>query len=310
MNMTRRQFQKSVTLAAASTIVGKNARATNSNSLRLGGPVFGTFKDPNDWAKAHIDIGYRAAYCPVKYNDPEVLKQAYVKAAADVDIVISEVGAWSNPISTNDSERRTAIQKNVNSLALADEIGAMCCVNIAGSRGASWAGPHEDNLRADTFDLIVETVRKIIDEVKPKRAFYTLETMPYTIPDSPESYLKLIKTIDRPQFGCHLDPVNMISSPRRYFYNGQLLKESFDLLGPYIKSCHAKDIILRDKLTVHLDEIRPGLGRLDYAMFLHELSKLPGSIGLMMEHLKTDNEYQRAGAYIRSVAEKESVSIL
>ena len=267
MNITRRQFQKSVALTAAATAVGQKAHTQVKGSVRLGGPIFGSFDDPQDWAKEHIKLGYRAAYCPVKYDDAKELKQAFVKAAADAAIIISEVGAWSNPISPDDVERRTAIQKNVNSLALADEIGAACCVNIAGSRGGSWAGPHEDNLCSDTFDLIVETVRKIIDEVKPQRSYYTLETMPYTIPDSPESYLKLIKTIDRRQFACHLDPVNMISSPRRYFYNSKLLKESFELLGPYIKSCHAKDIILRDKLTVHLDEIRPGLGYMDYSVF-------------------------------------------
>jgi hypothetical protein len=31
-------------------------------------------------------------------------------------------------------------------LALADEIGSLCCVNISGSRGSQWDGPHPDNL--------------------------------------------------------------------------------------------------------------------------------------------------------------------
>ena len=56
----------------------------------------------------------------------------------------------------------------------------------------------------------------------------------------------------------HLDPVNMICSPQRYFNNAAFLRECFAKLGPYIKSCHAKDILLRDTLTVHLDEMRPG----------------------------------------------------
>jgi len=110
------------------------------------------------------------------------LKQAYVKAAQDANLIIGEVGAWSNPISKNEKEREEAFQKNIEGLALADEVGANCCVNIAGSRGDSWAGPHRDNLSEKTFDLIVETVRKIIDEVQPRRTFYTLETMPFTFP--------------------------------------------------------------------------------------------------------------------------------
>jgi len=296
-------------MTTAAVVLGSRVKGNEALGIRLGAPLFGSFADPRDWANEHIRLGYKAAYCPVKFTDPKELKQAYAQAAKEAGIIISEVGAWSNPISPDDSERRTSIQKNANSLALAEEIGAVCCVNIAGSRGATWDGPHPDNLSSSTFDLIVETVRKIIDDVKPKRAFYTIETMPYTIPDSPESYYKLIKAVDRPQFACHLDPVNMICSPRKYFYNGKLLQETFQLLGPYIKSCHAKDIILRDRLTVHLDEIRPGLGFLDYSVFLRELSTLPG-VCLMMEHLNTESDYARAASYIRSVAEKEKIVIL
>ncbi len=310
MTMTRRRFNKTMASVAAATVVSVVSMEKTKPTVRLGGPVFGTFKEPHDWAQAHLDLGYRAAYCPLKYTDAKELKQAYVKAAADAAIIIAEVGAWSNPISPDETERRTAIQKNINSLALAEEIGANCCVNIAGSRGATWDGPHKDNLNDETFDLIVETVRKIIDDVKPTRTFYTIETMPYTIPDSPESYLKLIKSVNRAHFGCHLDPVNMISSPRRYFYNADLLKESFTLLGPYIRSCHAKDIILRDKLTVHLDEIRPGLGYLDYAVYLRELGNLADSIGLMLEHLQTPEEYKRASAYIRAMADQRGIALL
>lgn len=39
----------------------------------------------------------------------------------------------------------------------------------------------------------MQNVRQIVDAVKPKRTFYTLETMPWVIPDSPDSYLKLIE---------------------------------------------------------------------------------------------------------------------
>ena len=81
-----------------------------------------------------------------------------------------------------------------------------------------------------------------------------------------DSNLKLLKAIDRPQLAVHFDPVN---SPRRYFNTSALIKECFDKLGPHIKSCHAKDILMHDKLTVHLDEVRPGLGNLDLNILLH-----------------------------------------
>ncbi len=251
--------------------------------------------------------GYRASYCPVEVGTDKVTVKAFEKAARDANIVISEVGAWSNPISKDDKERKEAIKKCKDSLALADLIGAGCCVNITGSRGAKWDGPDPENMSSDTFDLIVQVTREIIDEVKPVRTFYTLETMPWALPDSADSYLELIKAIDRKQLAVHLDPVNMINSPRRYYNNGAFIKECFQKLGPFIKNCHAKDILLQTNLTVHLDEVLLGTGGLDYKVFLTELSKLK-NVPLMLEHLKTKEEYIQAAANVRNIAKSSGIA--
>ena len=101
----------------------------------------------------------------------------------------------------------------------------------------------------------------------------------------------------------------MITSPRDYYGNGALIKEMFDKLGPHIRSCHAKDITLReDNYIPQLDELRPGLGSLDYSIYLRELNKLD-NVPLMMEHLKTGEEYKLAADYIRSVGKSVSLNI-
>jgi len=105
----------------------------------------------------------------------------------------------------------------------------------------------------------------------------------------------------------HLDPVNIINSPARYYHNAGVLRECFEKLGPWIISCHAKDILIRDDLIVHLDEMRPGLGRLDYRVFLQELNRLPGDIPLMLEHLPGE-EYALAREYVLSMAEELGIS--
>ena len=181
--------------------------------MRLGGPLFADYADPEGWVAAVKQWGYRAATCPVGSDADSGTIRAYERAAKAADIVIAEVGAWSNPLSANAEERRAALDKCCVGLALADEIGARCCVNIAGSRGERWDGPHANNLTPETYDMIVETVREIVDAVQPKRAFYTLEMMPWVYPDSVDSYLDLLRAIDRRQVAVHLDPVNIVSSP-------------------------------------------------------------------------------------------------
>ena len=277
--------------------------------MRLGGPIFPKTDNPESWAAAITAAGYSAAYCPVTpETDNETIK-AYAEAASKADIVIAEVGAWSNPLGPDPVAASAALEKCKAALALADKIGARCCVNIAGSCGEKWDGPDAADLTDVTFDRIVTVIRDIIDTVKPTRSFYTLETMPWMYPDSPDAYLRLIKAIDRQGFAVHLDPVNLICSPQRYFANSDLLKECFKKLGPYIKSCHAKDIILGNNLTVHLDEVRPGQGKLDYPTFLQELNRLDANIPLMLEHLPNEAEYCAAASYIRNVAAKENISL-
>ena len=231
----------------------------------------------------------------------------FENAARKAGIIISEVGAWSNPISRDEKIRKEALKKCKDSMALADQIGAGCCVNISGSRGEQWDGPDPDNFSKDTFDLIVKTTQEIIDEVKPVRSFFTLETMPWIFPDSPDTYLDLLKAIDRKQFGVHLDPVNMITSPRLYYNTGAFLKEFFQKLGPYIKSCHAKDIKLQSNLTVHLDEVLLGTGGLDYKVYLTELSRLK-NVPLMLEHLEKKEDYRQAATNVRKIAESAGIS--
>lgn len=277
--------------------------------MRLGGPLFENYENPDQWISALRRANYSAAYCPVDSNQGDEVVQAYAKAAEKADVVIAEVGAWSNPMSPDDKERRAALSKCQEQLALADKIGARCCVNISGSRGKQWDGHHPDNLTDETFDLIVETTRSIIDAVKPTRTFYTLEAMPWMYPDSADSYLKLIKAIDRKQFAVHLDPVNIVCSPQRYYNNAALIRDCFEKLGQYIKSCHGKDIILSDKFTVHLDETRPGLGGLDYRVYLQELNKLGPDTPLMMEHLPNEEEYKLAANYIRSIAKELRIEL-
>jgi sugar phosphate isomerase/epimerase len=309
--ITRRAFISksliSTTSLACITTSKLNAEQTKLSSLRLGGPTFGKLEGPDAWVQAIKNLGYNAAYCPIGAMEKDDVVRAYAITAKKADIIIAEVGAWSNPISPDEKTRRQALAKCRSQLALADRIGANCCVNISGSRGENWDGPSPKNLTKETFDMIVETTRAIIDDVKPTRTFFTLETMPWAYPDSPDSYLRLLKAIDRKQFAVHLDPVNLICSPQRYFNNGRLIRECFKKLGTHIKSCHAKDILLSTKLTTHLDEVRPGLGGLDYAVFLRELSKFP-HVPLMLEHLPNAEEYRLAATHVRSVAKSIGLS--
>lgn len=271
--------------------------------MRLGGQLFAHPPTPEGWIEKIKTLGYRAAYSPLHPGSSTEEKKAYAAAAKKADIVISEFGTWSNPISDNPEEAANAIKGCIAGLALCEEVGITCCVNIAGSKGNVWYGPAARNYTQEAFDQIVETTRKIIDAVNPTRTFYTLEIMPWAYPDTAESYLALIKAIDRKGLGVHFDPVNMINSPDKLYRTGDIIRDFVERLGDKIKSCHAKDIMINESsFAVEMHEVAPGLGVLDYKTFLTCLNKLSPDLPLMLEHLEKPEEYDAAASHIRSAA--------
>ena len=276
--------------------------------MRLGVGLSIPSDDPDTIARTYVQAGYSAAICPaVTLDQPE-----RIRAIRDVfhkhDVLLAEMGVWNNMLHPDPDIRAANLQANIECLAIADEVGVRCCVNIAGSFSPDhWDGPHPKNLSEEAYTLTVQNVRQILEAVKPRRTVYSLETMPWVIPDSIESYQRLIDSIDHPKFGVHLDPVNMINSPNRFYNNAGFLRECFARLGESIVSVHAKDIRMAPELTVHLQEVRPGLGALDYVTFLTEMSKLPVDTPFILEHLPKE-EYLPAQAYVLEVANKIGVS--
>lgn len=278
--------------------------------IRLGAPIFNPPADPRELARAHRQAGYRAAYCPALSLDDRAAIAAVRDAFGAADVVIAEVGGWRNMIPPDPAKRKTNQDFVRSRLALADEVGARCCVDFLGTLDpASEYGPHPANLAPATFDLAVETVRSIIDAVQPTRAKFCLEMMQWVLPDSVDNYLALVRAIDRPAFAVHLDPVNIVLTPRMFYDTTALLKDCFARLGPWIVSCHAKDIVLRGELAMHLDEVPPGLGNTDYRTYLRELSRLPGPPPLMLEHLASAGEYAAAAGRLRVIAREVGVTV-
>lgn len=293
MEWRRREF-----LASASAA----AYAAPAAAVRLGGPIFLKSDDPAGLAAEHRRLGYSAAYCPaVRAADSGRCRdiEAAFRAA---DVVIAEVGAWKNMLDPDPAARKANLEYVVERMAVAEAVGARCCVDIAGSfHPKVWYGPHPDNFSQRFFDATVENCRKVIDAVKPKRSKFSLEIMGWTMPESADRYLAFLKAVDRAAFGVHIDVCNGINSPEKFYNNAAYTTELFRKLGKWILSCHAKDLDWIPEMNVHFVEVIPGRGHLDYRPYLQGLAGLSWQPPLMLEHLKTAEEYAEGAAYIRKV---------
>ena len=278
--------------------------------MRLGGGIVLPYQNPEEWISRVRELGYSAVGAPVSADASKEEIDAYRDCAARNDIVIGEVGVWKNTLSLDDAERKAATDYAKVQLDLAERLRANCCVNITGARGPIWDAYYQDNYSDDTYALIVDSVREIIDAVQPRHTFYTLEPMPWMHPDSPEGYLQLVKDIDRPAFAVHLDFANMINGMNRFIHASDFIRQCFDLLGPHIKSIHAKDVALApDALPCCLRECAPGKGSLDFRPVLRLAQSLGDETTVFIEHLGTHEEYAEAAAFMRAEAAAAGVPV-
>ena len=268
--------------------------------------------DPELLARKHVEKGFSAAYAPhIDINDTDLIRrtrEAFKKAG----VVIGEVGYWENLFDINEEGRKRNHRGMLDALALAEELGARCSVNVIGSYcGGHFINANDaKNFSEEAFDQAVENARYFIDQVKPKTTFFTYEIYEFSNNDSPENLERLLKAVDRPQFGIHLDLTNMVNSARNYYNHLDLLRDAIRRVGDRIVCSHIKDVRMRDGVvSVILEEVMPGTGIIDLRAYLREVNKLPQIVPMLIEHLDNEEEYDIAAAYVRKCAADEGITL-
>ena len=255
---------------------------------------------PQDWAAKHKALGLKTVNFPLDYKAGEEKIMAYKKAADEAGLTIAEVGVWRNTLAADPTERQLWIDYAVEQLKMADRIGARCCVNVVGTPyGPRWDGGYRENFSQELWSMAVKMIQEIIDRAAPSHTKFSIESMPWMIPSSPDEYLRLVEKVNRPAFGAHLDVVNMITDPRRYFYNDEFLDECFTKLNGQICSCHLKDINLKEEYTFQLEECVCGKGTLDIELYAKLATAQDPAMPMIIEHLTSDEEYIQSVEYVR-----------
>ncbi len=268
--------------------------------MKLGLSTSLSHQSPEAWAKKHSNLGCKAVVFPVDSSAEPAVIEAYVTAAREHDLQIAEVGIWRNAIALDPEERKRNVAWSVAQLRLADAIKANCAVNVAGAAGPKWDGAYAENFSTETWKATVHMIREIIDTAEPKHTYFTIEPMPWMIPTGPDEYLRLIEAVDRDRFGVHMDLINLINSADRFFGIEKFARHTFETLGPYIKSCHLKDIRLREEYTFQLQECTPGEGTFPLELYADLVNEVDPDLPMIIEHLSSDQEYLAALAYVQN----------
>ena len=269
--------------------------------MRLGTSSPLKHDSPEQWAKNQLELGCRAVVFPLSANDPEDKIKEYIKAAESNDLLIAEVGIWRNAMAFDPEERKAQRDYCVRQLQLADRIGARCAVNVAGAKGPRWDGHYKENFSQETRTEIVRMVREIIDRSGIANTYFTLEPMPWMVPTGPEDYARLIEEVDRDRFAVHMDIINMTNSCERYYGAEAFVDRCAELLGDRIRSCHIKDVHLKEEYTFQLEECAPGKGEFPLRYYVEKMNGIDPDMPVILEHLNTDEEYIHYMNYLKEV---------
>lgn len=267
--------------------------------MRLGINASLSHSSPEEWGQKMRELGCRSVVFPVNYQASAGLIDAYVQAARENDLVIAEVGVWCSPVSEDRAAGELALEKCREQLKLADYVEARCCVNVTGAAGERWDLGYPENFSQAHYEKVVDSIRRIIDSVNPQKTFYTIEPMPWMIPTGPKEYERLIRDVDRPAFGVHMDIANWICSHKRYFGQEKFMDKVFRRLGGSIRSCHLKDVKLLTDYTFQIKEVPCGKGELNLEYYVNKINEVDQRMPVLIEHLHSEQEYIDSLKYIQ-----------
>jgi len=263
---------------------------------------------PEETVRRIRDAGYTAVNTqPSQWSDAELVEMR--KLLKQYDVTVFEVGAYDNLIHPDTAKRRDILKKIVTKFEDAEKIGGAMVATVSGSCDPVYLiNPHPDNWTPETWKLLVASVNQILNDTAGMQVTLGMEAQITTNLDGPKAHRRLIDDVGDDRCRVNLDPTNMVSLAT-YFHTTDLLNECFDLLGESIMGCHAKDtFILPDKQTIHVQEVCPGKGVMDYETYLVRMSRLKWPRAIFPEHIEPE-EYPEADAYIKRIAGKVGVGI-
>ncbi|MFC1693235.1 sugar phosphate isomerase/epimerase family protein, partial [Candidatus Latescibacterota bacterium] len=193
---------------------------------------------PGDWVKSIRESGLTAISVP---PDPwgsisDSGMREFQTALKQHDVEVFEVCGYCNLLHTDELSRQKNLRHVARCIEVADRIGCLAVGTISGSRNPSYNkfidnyAVHPDNWTRETWELLIEGLRQILDDTSGMKAVIGLEAQVTTNLDSPLAHRRIIDDVGSDRIKVTLDPINMVCL-KNYFHTTELINECFDLLG-------------------------------------------------------------------------------
>jgi len=231
----------------------------------------------------------------------------------DAGLAIVQLGCYRNLISVDARVRRRGIEDVAAAMQVAVRAGVEAIVCGGGHRDPSNPSArrsvHPDNWSDSTLDVLIESCREIVSLVGDDSAPLCFEPWVITSLNTPARLERLVRAVDHEKVAVELDLANLVTL-ERYFDTAGLIRDCLDRFGDKVRLVHLKDAILTPEPYIfHIGEAIVGDGIIEYPVLLELLQKCSPDASLMVEHIKSEADAQKAVSYIKSIASGAGITL-
>jgi sugar phosphate isomerase/epimerase len=274
-------------------------------------------------AKRIRDIGFNTVQLDVSFKDMELATEQITsekcKKIRDTfrryNLPVSCISGYTNLVHPDPGKRKSNLDHLKQLIRFAHELGSPYVISESGTfdPDSDWVH-HPKNKTEDGYEDCRDVISDLVDFAREHEVTFLVETYVNNVIGSIEETLRLFADIDDPHLGLLMDPTNYFEE-HNIDQMDKTLDHIFNALSHKIKISHAKDVkratssqgvqmadidaseahALRGVGSIELPA--PGLGSLNYDLYLQRLSKHHPNIPIIIEHLD-ESDVPRAKQFL------------
>lgn len=235
----------------------------------------------------------------------------------DHNLPVCCISGYTNIIHPDPAERARRLDQLKAIIRHARDLGSPYVISETGTYAtdSDWVA-HPKNKAEEGFEQCVKVIRDLVQVAYDHGAVFLLETYVNNVIGSIEETLRVFSEINHASLGLLMDPTNYFEAHNYADMDG-VLNRMFDALADKVRISHAKDVKLAgaDKSEKHAELFdgaaeshtfrgvgqielpAPGLGGLNYDLYLKRLSEHHPNIPIIIEHLD-ESDVPRAKKFV------------
>ncbi|MBV9391165.1 MAG: sugar phosphate isomerase/epimerase [Verrucomicrobia bacterium] len=278
----------------------------------------------NEQAQKIRDIGFNTvqldlAFKDIDFSNPASITEEKAKAVRetfrDYNLPICCISGYTNIIHPDPEQRRKKLDYLLAIIKKARSFGSPYVISETGTYNpdSDWVS-HPKNKTEEGFQECKKVIKELAQTAFDHGSTFLMETYVNNVVGSVEETVRMFAEVDHPGLGLLMDPTNYFEA-HNFLQMDSILRQIFDTLSDKIKIAHAKDVKLSEGDTSEkhaeidaseshtfrgvgaIELPAPGLGSLNYDLYLQRLARKHPNIPIIIEHLE-ESDVARAKKFL------------